>query len=163
MFRGRKMSLPDYKMTGKQASSAISHSPVVQLNVGGHLFSSTLSTLRKHPDSKLAELFSIQPKVSTDAQGRFFIDRDGSHFGAVLEFLRFTRMRFTTTSNLWSNVWRRRLSCLESWWGGSSSSPGSPTTKRTLRKKYEVGVQQWERPMKNSLFWLGRTLSLPTQ
>ncbi|MED6260909.1 hypothetical protein ATANTOWER_031133 [Ataeniobius toweri] len=88
MFRGRKMSLPDYKMTGKQASSAISHSPVVQLNVGGHLFSSTLSTLRKHPDSKLAELFSIQPKVSTDAQGRFFIDRDGSHFGAVLEFLR---------------------------------------------------------------------------
>ncbi|XP_047247354.1 BTB/POZ domain-containing protein KCTD14 [Girardinichthys multiradiatus] len=88
MFRGHKMSLPDYKMTGKPASSAISHSPVVQLNVGGHLFSSTLSTLRKHPDSKLAEMFSIQPKVSTDAQGRFFIDRDGSHFGAVLEFLR---------------------------------------------------------------------------
>ncbi|XP_012727919.2 BTB/POZ domain-containing protein KCTD14 [Fundulus heteroclitus] len=82
------MSLPDYKSTGKQASSAISQSPVVQLNVGGHLFSTTLSTLRKHPDSKVAELFAAQSKLCTDAQGRFFIDRDGSHFGAVLEFLR---------------------------------------------------------------------------
>ncbi|XP_015241121.1 PREDICTED: BTB/POZ domain-containing protein KCTD14 [Cyprinodon variegatus] len=82
------MSLPDYKSSGKQASSAISPSPVVHLNVGGYLFSTTLSTLRKHPDSKLAELFSSHPKVSTDGQGRFFIDRDGSHFGAVLEFLR---------------------------------------------------------------------------
>ncbi|KAM4743209.1 BTB/POZ domain-containing protein KCTD14 [Anableps anableps] len=82
------MSLPDYKSTEKQASSAISHSPVVQLNVGGHLFSTTLSTLRRHPDSKVADLISGHPKVRTDAQGRFFIDRDGAHFGAVLEFLR---------------------------------------------------------------------------
>lgn len=63
-------------------------SPVVQLNVGGHLFTTFLSTLRKHPDSKLAELFSGQPKLRTDTQGRYFLDRDGSHFGAVLEFLR---------------------------------------------------------------------------
>ncbi|XP_008424721.1 BTB/POZ domain-containing protein KCTD14 [Poecilia reticulata] len=82
------MSLPDYKSTGKQSSSAPSHSSVVQLNVGGHLFSTTLGTLRRHPDSKVAELLGSQPKVSTDAQGRLFIDRDGSHFGAVLEFLR---------------------------------------------------------------------------
>lgn len=68
------------------------HSPVVQLNVGGHLFSTSLSTLRKHPDSKLAELFSGQPKLRPDAQGRHFIDRDGSHFGAVLEFLRSGRL-----------------------------------------------------------------------
>ena len=61
---------------------------MVQLNVGGHLFSTSLSTLRKHPDSKLAELFGGQPKLRTDAQGRYFLDRDGSHFGAVLEFLR---------------------------------------------------------------------------
>ncbi|XP_036070725.1 BTB/POZ domain-containing protein KCTD14 isoform X2 [Oryzias melastigma] len=44
--------------------------------------------LRKHPNSKLAELFSGQPRLRTDPQGRYFIDRDGSHFGAVLEFLR---------------------------------------------------------------------------
>ncbi|XP_072247767.1 BTB/POZ domain-containing protein KCTD14 [Leuresthes tenuis] len=82
------MSLPDFKSAVKQASSAPSLSPIVQLNVGGHLFSTTLSTLRKHPESKLAELFGAHPKLRTDAQGRYFIDRDGSHFGAVLEFLR---------------------------------------------------------------------------
>lgn len=60
----------------------------MQLNVGGHPFTTFLSTLRKHPDSKLAELFSGQPKLRTDTQGRYFLDRDGSHFGAVLEFLR---------------------------------------------------------------------------
>uniref|UniRef100_A0A665T2B4 Potassium channel tetramerization domain containing 14 n=1 Tax=Echeneis naucrates TaxID=173247 RepID=A0A665T2B4_ECHNA len=64
------------------------HSPVVQLNVGGHLFSTSLNTLRKHPDSHLAELFVGKPRLHTDAQGHLFIDRDGSHFGAVLEFLR---------------------------------------------------------------------------
>lgn len=64
------------------------HPAVVQLNVGGHQFSTTLSTLRKHPESRLAELFSGQPKLRSDAQGRYFIDRDGSHFSAVLEFLR---------------------------------------------------------------------------
>lgn len=68
------------------------HSPIVQLNIGGHLFITTLSNLRKHPDSKLAELFSGQPKLRTDAEGRYFIDRDGTHFGAILEFLRTDRL-----------------------------------------------------------------------
>ncbi|XP_053177538.1 BTB/POZ domain-containing protein KCTD14 [Scomber japonicus] len=86
------MSLPDYKSHGKQSAPAILHTPVVQLNVGGHLFSTTLGQLRKHPESKLAELFTGQPKLRADAQGRFFIDRDGSHFGAVLEFLRSDRL-----------------------------------------------------------------------
>ncbi len=60
----------------------------MQLNVGGHLFSTCLSTLRKHTDSRLAELFSGQIRLRTDALGRYFIDRDGSHFGAILDFLR---------------------------------------------------------------------------
>lgn len=62
--------------------------PVVQLNVGGHLYTTSLSTLRKYPDSKLAELFSAPPKPPTDREGRVFIDRDGYHFKAILEFLR---------------------------------------------------------------------------
>nr|XP_020443856.1 BTB/POZ domain-containing protein KCTD14 [Monopterus albus] len=82
------MSLPDYKSASKPSLPGVPHSHVVQLNVGGHLFSTSLSTLRKHPDSKLAELFSAQPKLGTDPHGRYFIDRDGSHFGAVLDFLR---------------------------------------------------------------------------
>ncbi|XP_041851050.1 BTB/POZ domain-containing protein KCTD14 [Melanotaenia boesemani] len=82
------MSLPDFKSTEKHASSGLAHSPVVQLNVGGHLFSTTLITLRKHPESTLADMFSGHPKLRPDAQGRYFIDRNGSHFGAILEFLR---------------------------------------------------------------------------
>ncbi|KAM3874793.1 BTB/POZ domain-containing protein KCTD14 [Diretmus argenteus] len=86
------MSLPDYKSPGKQSSPAALRSPVVQLNIGGHVFTTTLSTLRKHPDSKLAELFIGQPKLRTDAEGRYFIDRDGAHFGAILDFLRTDRL-----------------------------------------------------------------------
>jgi len=68
--------------------------PVVQLNVGGHLFSTFLSTLRRHPESRLAEMFSGQqaPRLRTDSAGRYFIDRDGAHFGAVLDFLRSDRV-----------------------------------------------------------------------
>ncbi|KAM6987303.1 BTB/POZ domain-containing protein KCTD14 [Tautogolabrus adspersus] len=80
------MSLPDYKSSPKQPSTP--HSAVVQLNVGGLLFVTTVGTLKKHPESKLAELFSGHPKLRTDTQGRYFIDRNGSHFGAILEFLR---------------------------------------------------------------------------
>ncbi|RVE65191.1 hypothetical protein OJAV_G00134110 [Oryzias javanicus] len=86
------MSLPDYRSSERPASSALALSSVVHLNVGGHFFSTSLSMLRKHPNSKLAELFSGQPRLQTDPQGRYFIDRDGSHFGAVLEFLRSERL-----------------------------------------------------------------------
>ena len=53
------------------------------------MYVTSLNTLLKNPDSKLAELFSGQASgLKTDAQGRYFIDRDGCHFGAILEFLR---------------------------------------------------------------------------
>lgn len=71
---------------------SLHQSPVVRLNVGGQLFTTCLSTLRKQPDSKLAELFTGQSKPRTDAQGCLFLDRDGTHFGAVLEFLRSERL-----------------------------------------------------------------------
>lgn len=86
------MSLLDYKSHPKQSTAPTLHSPVVQLNVGGHMFYTALSTLRKHPDSNLAKLFSVPSKVHMDAQGRYFIDRDGSHFGSILEFLRSERV-----------------------------------------------------------------------
>ncbi|XP_034557020.1 BTB/POZ domain-containing protein KCTD14 [Notolabrus celidotus] len=84
------MSLPDVKSSQKHPAHP--HSGVVQLNVGGHMFMTSLSTLRKHTDSKLAEMFSGQSKLRSDGQGRYFIDRSGSHFGAILEFLRSERL-----------------------------------------------------------------------
>lgn len=60
----------------------------MQLNIGGQFFTTTLATLRRHPNSKLAEIFSGPLKLLKDGQGRCFIDRDGTHFGAILEYLR---------------------------------------------------------------------------
>ncbi|XP_019305473.2 BTB/POZ domain-containing protein KCTD14 isoform X1 [Panthera pardus] len=63
-------------------------SPVVELNVGGELYTTTVSTLRKVPGSKLAEMFSSSTKACLDAEGRFFIDHPGTYFGPVLDYLR---------------------------------------------------------------------------
>lgn len=63
-------------------------SPVVELNVGGEFYTTTVGTLRKLPGSKLAEMFSSSAKACIDAEGRFFIDRPGPYFGPILDYLR---------------------------------------------------------------------------
>nr|XP_060612904.1 BTB/POZ domain-containing protein KCTD7 isoform X2 [Anolis sagrei ordinatus] len=61
---------------------------VVALNVGGVPFATRLSTLRRHEDTMLWAMFSGRHYIPTDAEGRYFIDRDGTYFGDVLNFLR---------------------------------------------------------------------------
>ncbi|XP_063002876.1 rab5 GDP/GTP exchange factor [Elgaria multicarinata webbii] len=66
---------------------------VVPLNVGGAYFTTRLSTLRHHEDTMLSAMFSGRHYIPTDAEGRYFIDRDGTFFGYVsfgdvLNFLR---------------------------------------------------------------------------
>ncbi|XP_062860625.1 BTB/POZ domain-containing protein KCTD14 isoform X2 [Trichomycterus rosablanca] len=82
------MSLPDFKSPRKQSAEPVQQSSVIQLNVGGWFFTTTISTLRKFPTSRLAEMFTGPLKLVKDKEGRFFIDRDGTHFGAVLDYLR---------------------------------------------------------------------------
>lgn len=60
---------------------------VVPLNIGGAHFTTRLSTLRRYEDTMLAAMFSGRHYIPTDAEGRYFIDRDGTHFGYVA-FLR---------------------------------------------------------------------------
>ena len=60
----------------------------VKLNVGGDKFETTLSTLTRHPDSTLAVMFSGRHEVPQDDGGYVFIDRDGTHFRTILNFLR---------------------------------------------------------------------------
>ncbi|XP_051881681.1 BTB/POZ domain-containing protein KCTD14-like [Pristis pectinata] len=69
-------------------SSPQNASSVVSLNIGGHIYWTTLSTLKRFPGSKLAEMVNGQSRARTDADGRYFIDRDGTHFQHVLDFLR---------------------------------------------------------------------------
>ncbi|XP_070577397.1 BTB/POZ domain-containing protein KCTD7-like [Ptychodera flava] len=61
---------------------------VVRLNVGGMHFTTRLSTLRKHDGSVLAAMFSGRHIAEKDEDGRFFIDRDGTYFIHILNYLR---------------------------------------------------------------------------
>ena len=60
----------------------------VKLDVGGHVFTTTISTLTKYEDSMLAHMFSGLFTIQKDEQGCIFIDRDGSHFRYILNYLR---------------------------------------------------------------------------
>ena len=61
---------------------------IVELNVGGVPYTTTLGVLQRHPSSQLAQTFQEPYALSQDAQGRWFIDRNGALFSYVLDFLR---------------------------------------------------------------------------
>ncbi len=62
---------------------------MVRLNIGGIKFATTLATICKYPDSMLAAMFGGRfAAPMMDAEGCYFIDRDGSHFRFILNFLR---------------------------------------------------------------------------
>ena len=63
-------------------------SSTVKLNVGGHHFTTSLQTLTKDPDSMLAAMFSGKFEMKPSEDGTFFIDRDGTHFRFILNYLR---------------------------------------------------------------------------
>ena len=74
---------------------------VVELNVGGIYFTTTKSTLCKEPSSMLARMFAGDMTPSTkDKQGRYFIDRSGQHFGAVLSYLHGEKVDMLATRSL---------------------------------------------------------------
>ncbi|XP_051870480.1 BTB/POZ domain-containing protein KCTD16b isoform X1 [Pristis pectinata] len=66
---------------------------VVELNVGGQVYFTRLSTLTSLPNSVLGRMFghkrnSGSPELARDNRGRFFIDRDGFLFRYILDYLR---------------------------------------------------------------------------
>lgn len=62
---------------------------VIELNIGGHYFATTRTTLTKEPESMLGRMFNgdLEPSLK-DGSGRYFVDRDGSAFQHVLTYLR---------------------------------------------------------------------------
>ncbi|PIK42710.1 putative BTB/POZ domain-containing adapter for CUL3-mediated RhoA degradation protein 3 [Apostichopus japonicus] len=90
--RENAMSLrtpPTSTNTGQAASVKIKGAPskYVKLNVGGTLFYTTIGTLTKL-DNMLRAMFSGRMEVLTDSEGWILIDRNGKHFGTILNFLR---------------------------------------------------------------------------
>jgi len=62
---------------------------IVKLNVGGTLFMTSLSTLVGNgSDHMLAAMFSGRHELKKQEDGSYFIDRDGTHFRYILNYLR---------------------------------------------------------------------------
>lgn len=55
----------------------------VNLNVGGYMYSTSLSTLQRYPDSMLGAMFCGDVPTVRDTRGNYFIDRDGPLFWYV--------------------------------------------------------------------------------
>jgi hypothetical protein len=68
----------------------------VTLNVGGHRFTTTVSTLRNAPAPSLFNaMFSGRHELRRGGDdGAVFIDRDGRHFADVLNFLRTRQLAY---------------------------------------------------------------------
>lgn len=60
----------------------------IKLDVGGKIFTTSLSTLTKDPDSMLAAMFSGRHEIVKERDGCVFIDRDGTNFRFILNYLR---------------------------------------------------------------------------
>lgn len=58
------------------------------LNVGGYLYVTQKQTLTKYPDSFLEKVIAGKILCPSDAEGHYFIDRDGLLFRHILNFLR---------------------------------------------------------------------------
>lgn len=61
----------------------------VVLNVGGSMFTTSIITLTKYPDSMLATMFSGRHTLIPETDGTYFIDRDGTYFRYILNYLRY--------------------------------------------------------------------------
>lgn len=62
--------------------------PKVKLDVGGVKCTTSLTTLCRFPDTMIGAMFSGRHALPLDEEGYHFIDRDGTHFRHILNFLR---------------------------------------------------------------------------
>ena len=85
-------SLNDDKEQWEKEKSAIASSHTfdarIKLDVGGAHFTTTSATLTRFPDTMLGAMFSGRHKLVVDESGHYFIDRDGTHFRHILNYLR---------------------------------------------------------------------------
>ncbi|XP_028573754.2 BTB/POZ domain-containing protein KCTD16 [Podarcis muralis] len=76
----------------EQATAAQSYPEVIELNVGGQVYFTRLSTLTGIPHTLLWKMFTSKREsandLAKDSKGRIFIDRDGFLFRYILDYLR---------------------------------------------------------------------------
>jgi N-acetylneuraminic acid mutarotase len=64
------------------------HEGRVELNIGGHRFVTSVQTMRRVPHTFFDAYFSGRYALDVCNDGSIFVDRDGEHFGHVLEYMR---------------------------------------------------------------------------
>ena len=74
----------DFESALKQVSALFENDQFVQIDIGGCTFKTCCNTLRRFPESTLAQLVNAKP----DLPKSMFIDRDGQHFNFILNYLR---------------------------------------------------------------------------
>lgn len=79
---------------------------VVELNVGGRHFTTSLLTLTKCKDTMLGAMFSGKYQAIKDQDGRYFIDADGDNFVYVLNYLRYGEL---PPPNLVTTIYREAV------------------------------------------------------
>ena len=72
----------------QESIDQVHFSSTVKLNVGGQHFTTSVQTLKKDPNSMLAAMFSGKFEMKPSEDGSFFIDRDGTYFRFILNYLR---------------------------------------------------------------------------
>eukprot|EP01059_Diplonema_ambulator_P015653 TRINITY_DN2682_c0_g1_i1.p1 TRINITY_DN2682_c0_g1~~TRINITY_DN2682_c0_g1_i1.p1 ORF type:complete len:313 (+),score=94.66 TRINITY_DN2682_c0_g1_i1:51-941(+) len=87
LFEVEKKALRDRLQRGTGLVTPLSGN-VVELNVGGVQYTTSLTTLMADPDSELAALFRTPSEIPLDADGRFFLDYAGETFSYILKYLR---------------------------------------------------------------------------
>jgi hypothetical protein len=75
------------EVTAMQMHKA-AHEGRVELNIGGYRFETSVQTLRRVPHTFFDAYFSGRYSQDACADGSIFVDRDGAHFGHVLEYMR---------------------------------------------------------------------------
>ncbi|KAJ9447116.1 FH protein interacting protein FIP2 [Diplonema papillatum] len=90
LFEAEKHAFREHVERGGGRAAAPPPAPgdVVELNVGGTAYTTTLKTLCSDPASGLAQLFADPGRLPLDGDGRYFLDAAGPPFEYVLRFLR---------------------------------------------------------------------------
>ena len=81
----------------------------IKLDIGGQVFTTSKLTLTKDPNSMLAAMFSGRHSLVQEADGSYFIDRDGTHFRYILNFLRDGMIEEGTLPEGDSNIMRELM------------------------------------------------------
>ncbi|KAM6341277.1 KCNRG protein, partial [Podargus strigoides] len=74
----------------------MSNREVVVLSVGGVKFVTRASTLQQFPESRLARMLSDDDQDFKLMNGEFFVDRDGTLFSYIMDFLRTLQVSLPT-------------------------------------------------------------------